>query len=172
MLIFFLCYLSHHPDITESPHTGYFENCVLIMILYELNEKGIKGWGDRCHPGEVHHRQVFLRGGWRDRFRRSRHKWSCSSGQLGLLNNSTFLRPHSFVHSIKSIIISPQKFLRPRDTYKKYILQKKLGQNGHSSLQQWSEQSTPLYMGSQPPTRWSTQKYKYEWQRSSSWAIN
>ena len=25
---------------------------------------------------------------------------------------------------------------------KKYILQKKLGQNGHSSPQQWSEQST------------------------------
>ena len=49
---------------------------------------------------------------------------------------------------------------------------KKLGQNSHSSIQQWSEQSTPLYMGSQPPTRWSTQKYKYEWQRSSSWAIN
>ena len=44
----------------------------------------------------------------------------------------------------------------------------KLVQNGHSSPQQWSEQSTGAYMGSPPPTRWSTQKYKYQEQRSSS----
>ena len=35
----------------------------------------------------------------------------------------------------------------------------------------------PIYRGGVnemrlPHTRWSTQKYKYEWQRSSSWAIN
>ena len=47
----------------------------------------------------------------------------------------------------------PKFFLRLRDTYKKYILQKKLGQNGHSSPQQWSEQSTDAYMGLPPPTR-------------------
>ena len=33
-----------------------------------------------------------------------------------------------------------------------------MGQNGTSSPQKWLEQSTPTYMGSQPPTRWSTQK--------------
>ena len=45
--------------------------------------------------------------------------------------------------------------LRLRDAYKKYILQKKLGQNGHSSPQQWSGQSTDAYVGLPPPTRWS-----------------
>ena len=30
---------------------------------------------------------------------------------------------------------------------------KKMGQNGHSSPQQWSEQSTHAYMGLPPPTR-------------------
>ena len=47
----------------------------------------------------------------------------------------------------------PKFFLRLQDTYKKYILQKKMGQNGHSSPQQWSEQSTHAYMGLPPPTR-------------------
>ena len=32
---------------------------------------------------------------------------------------------------------------------------KKIDQNGHSSPQQWSEQSTDAYMGLPPPTRWS-----------------
>ena len=53
-------------------------------------------------------------------------------------------------------------FLRLPDTCKKYILQKKMGQNGTSRPRQWSEQSTDGYMGSQPPTRWSTQKSKYK----------
>ena len=47
----------------------------------------------------------------------------------------------------------PKFFLRLQDTYKKYILQKKMGRNGHSSPQQWSEQSTDAYMGLPPPTR-------------------
>ena len=33
---------------------------------------------------------------------------------------------------------------------------KKMVKNDHLWPQQWSEQSTPAYMGSQPPTRWST----------------
>ena len=49
----------------------------------------------------------------------------------------------------------PNFFLRLCDTHKKYILQKKFGQNGHSSPQQWSDQSTDAYMGLPPPTRWS-----------------
>ena len=40
---------------------------------------------------------------------------------------------------------------------------KKLGQNGHSSPQQWSEQSTDAHRGLPPPTRWSSQKSKYQY---------
>ena len=38
-------------------------------------------------------------------------------------------------------------FLWLRDTYKKYILQKKMGKNGNSSPQQWSKVFTAAYMG-------------------------
>ena len=40
--------------------------------------------------------------------------------------------------------------------HKKYISRKKPTKIAHSSSQQWSEQSTDAYVGSQPPTRWST----------------
>ena len=33
-----------------------------------------------------------------------------------------------------------------------------MGQIGHSSPQQWSEEFTAAYMGSPPPTRWSIQR--------------
>ena len=36
--------------------------------------------------------------------------------------------------------------MRPRYTYEKYFA-KELGQNGHPSPKQWSEQSIPAYMG-------------------------
>ena len=68
--------------------------------------------------------------------------------------------------------ISPKNFLRPRDTYKKYILQKNWVKTVIPAFSSGQSNLPPLYMGSQPPTRWSTQKYKYEEQRSSRWAIN
>ena len=38
---------------------------------------------------------------------------------------------------------------------------KKMGQNGHSSPQQWSEQFAGAYMGLPPPTRWSRTLLQY-----------
>ena len=66
----------------------------------------------------------------------------------------------------------PKIFFWLRDTYKKYILQKNWAKTVNLAFSSGQSNLPPSYMGSQPPTRWSTQKYKYEWQRSSSWAIN
>ena len=50
----------------------------------------------------------------------------------------------------------PKKKSLPSSYPQKIYLAKKMVQNGHLWPQQWSEQSSAAYMGSQPPTRWST----------------
>ena len=53
-------------------------------------------------------------------------------------------------------------FLRLRDIYKKYILQKNWAKTVNLAFSSGQSNLPPSYMGSQPPTRWSTQKSKYE----------
>ena len=50
-------------------------------------------------------------------------------------------------------IIEPQKKSLPSSYPLKTYFAKKMVQNGHLWPQQWSDHSTPAYMGSQPPTR-------------------
>ena len=48
--------------------------------------------------------------------------------------------------------MTPKKSLPSSYPLKTYFA-KKMVQNGHLWPQQWSDHSTPAYMGSQPPTR-------------------
>ena len=102
-------------------------------------------------------------------------KWGCSAGSTAILTNREVrdpLRKKTALSGGKTEKNLSQFFLRLANTYKKYILQKNWVKTVIPALSSGQSNLPPSYMGSQPPTRWSTQKYKYEWQRSSSWAIN
>ena len=77
--------------------------------------------------------------------------WDSSSEEKSKLDPG--VRKKAPFQGVKMAKKGCHSLFRPVHMYKKYILKKKLGQNGHSSSQQWSEQSTAAYMVLPPPTR-------------------
>ena len=81
-------------------------------------------------------------------------RWNLKSGKVARWSQRVQL--NCVFEGLKMAKKCGFQFFHQIETYKRYILEKKLDQKPHFSSRQWVMQSTPPYMRLPPPTRWST----------------